>query len=411
MNSANHQPVQVPRPSLRELPPTAGLPLSWRDILCPAAKPRLEDGLAGFLQVPDVQVEASGTAGLVITLEYLKSRSSRREVLVPAYTCPLVALAVSRVGLELKLCDNKPDSFDMDESMLSALVTDKTLCVIPTHLGGLPCNLGPVLEISRRSGAYVIEDAAQALGAVWHGQAAGTAGDVGFFSLTVGKGLTIGEGGFLVARDEDIRRGLKDTSRSIAPQRSIEELKRIGLVIGYAAMYMPSALSLVYGDRLRKYLDKGDLVEAVGDRFDPEIPLFKVSTWRKKVASSALRRLPAAIASNAERGRQRAALLNKIPGVTALTESSETSGTWPFLVVLMQSREDRDGALDRLWKSGLGVTRLFIHDLTGYDYLRDIVPRAHVPNAASLAERMLTISNSHWVTDRDFSVIAETLAQ
>src|ERR1041385_5029437 len=166
----------------RELPPTAGLPLSWRDFAPRRPVAPLEEGLARLLGVSAVQVECSGTASLVIALQTLKRTSVRRTVVIPAYTCPLVALAVARAGLRVRLCDTAPDEFDLDPDALRAVCDDETLCIVPTHLGGAVADLEPVLDVAARHRAYVVEDAAQALGATWRGRPVGTIGGIGFFN-------------------------------------------------------------------------------------------------------------------------------------------------------------------------------------------------------------------------------------
>ena len=90
-----------------EIPPTAGLPPRWRDLL-PDGGGDLARRAAGFLDAEQVQVECSGTACLVIALTAMHRLSGRRAVVVPAYTCPLVALAVAYCGLELRICDLAP---------------------------------------------------------------------------------------------------------------------------------------------------------------------------------------------------------------------------------------------------------------------------------------------------------------
>ena len=81
-----------------EPPPTAGLPLSMLDFL--PSKTSLEEGLAVFLQQECVQIESSGTAAIMVALAALKRLSNRRFVIIPAYTCPFVPLAILRCGLK-----------------------------------------------------------------------------------------------------------------------------------------------------------------------------------------------------------------------------------------------------------------------------------------------------------------------
>jgi len=395
----------------RELPPTAGLPLRWRDFL-PVRREGLdfETALARFLNLPSVQLECSGTACLLIALETLKRFSTRRTVVIPAYTCPLVPMAVARAGLRVQLCDMRNDRFDFDTDALSASCDADTLCIIPTHLGGAAADLAPVLEIARRVGAAVVEDAAQSLGATWQGRPVGTIGEIGFYSLARGKGLTLYEGGVLVSRDERLRKALAETSCGLIPSRPFFEWFRLTQLIGYRLGYHPAVLRLAYGLPLRYWLGRGDPVRAVGDAFGGDIPLHRMGAWRKRVGASALRRLPVAVMENAERGRRRVKVLGNIPGLRIVNDSSHGSGTWPFLLVLFDSKADRDRALSRLWVSGLGVSRLFIHDLTGYPGLRGIVSAGPMPNASSLADRCLTITNSAWLSEEEFSFICEIVA-
>jgi dTDP-4-amino-4,6-dideoxygalactose transaminase len=91
-------------------------------------------------------------------------QSGRSEVVAPAYTCPLVALAIAQCGLQLRLCDLRADALDMDPVCLQRLCSDRTLAVLPTHLCGRVADVDAALQCARAVGAYVIEDAAQALG-------------------------------------------------------------------------------------------------------------------------------------------------------------------------------------------------------------------------------------------------------
>jgi len=392
---------------VREIPPTAGLPLTFGDLLPTGAS--LEQGLADFLQVPAVQIECSGTAAQIVALTALKQQSPRRKVILPAYTCPLVALAVLHCGLEPVLCDLRPGHFDLDHDQLAALCDENTLAVIATHLGGRVADLAPVLAIAKNAGAYVIEDAAQSLGATWQGQPLGMAGDAGFYSLAVGKGLTTYEGGVLLARDAPLRQNMRDTAAEIAPFKWGWELRRSLELLGYAALYQPWGLPLSYGLPLRRALKRGKLIEAVGDDFSDDLPLHRMGHWRKTVGASALQRLPGFLDALQRQAEQRLARLAAIPGITVITDSPDGKGTWPFFMVLMPTTEARDAALEKLWAAGLGVSRLYIHALPDYPYLAGKLGGTEMPRARDFAARMLTISNSLWLEENEFERICQTL--
>ncbi|MET0330344.1 MAG: DegT/DnrJ/EryC1/StrS family aminotransferase [Dyella sp.] len=393
----------------RELPPTAGLPLHWRDLL--PARARLAESLADWLGVPEVQLECSGTASLVIALHALAKRSARREVVVPAWTCPLVALAVHRAGLVLKLCDLAPDHYDMDPTQLAALCGENTLAIVPTHIGGRLADVQTAIRIAHACGAWVIEDAAQALGAQQNGQTAGLQGDIGFFSLAVGKGLTTFEGGVLLAREPELRDALRQSHAELIRPSAPMACRRALELLGYALCYRPALLGLVYGRPLRRALAAGDPVAAVGDDFGSEIPLHPLGRWRNAVATRALVRLPDFIARTRQQAQARLAQLRSLPGVRVFDDAPGQQGVWPLLLLALPDEASRDRALQRLWTAGLGVSRMFIHALPDYDYLRGIAADARLPNAREFAARSLTISNSPWLGQRDFNRIVNELRQ
>jgi perosamine synthetase len=101
--------------------------------------------------------------------------------------------------------------------------------------------------------------------------------------------------------------------------------------------------------------------------------------------------------------------LRRIDGVEVFDDPAGAEGTWPFFLLLLPDQQRRDAALAELWSCGLGVSRVFIHALPDYGYLKHIVPMQDVPHARDFAARSLSISNSPWVTDTDFEMICDTI--
>ena len=393
---------------MRELPPTAGLPLNLTDL-----RPGSAD-FAGAASIvfgtPPLQLECSGTAALVVTLHAMhRLKPERREVVVPAWTCPLVALAIHRAGLEVRLCDLAPSHYDMDASQLDALCGDTTLAIVPTHIAGRVADVRAAQDVARRVGAFVIEDAAQAAGARQRGSSVGLVGDAGFFSLAVGKGLTLFEGGLLMAREPAMRDALAASHRDIIRADPRMDRQRAAELIGYTLAYRPSLLPLAYGRPLRRALAKGDPVAAVGDDFGPDIPMHTVSRWRQAVGSRALPRLHGFLQATRKQALRRVAMLKQIEGLTVFDDAPGDEGVWPVLLLLLRDESRRDAALSQLWTAGLGVSRMFIHALPDYGYLHEIVPSAELPNARAFAARSLTITNSPWLRDDEFARIMAVL--
>lgn len=391
----------------KEVPPTDGLPLRWQDLLPRSGS--FASALARFLDVPYAQLECSGTAALVVALTTLRQQSARQEVIIPAFSCPLVVLAIVHCGLDVVLCDLGENTLDMDRTHLQALCSEATLAIIPTHLGGRVVDVDFAVVQARRVGAYVIEDAAQAVGARDRGQSVGLRGDIGFFSLAAGKGLTLFEGGLLVTTDAYIAAALARVSHEIIPARPLFELRRLIELIGYAIFYRPRGLNLVYGRGLRAALKAGDLVDAVGDFFTRDIPLHRVGHWRQSIGLSALARLPSFLQRQRQQAQSRVQRLQRIADIFVFSDGVDQCGNWPFLLVVMASEARRDAVMAELWSAGVGVSRLFIYALNDYDYLSDIVPTSATPNARELAERSLSLSNSPWLSDDHFEAICQIL--
>lgn len=397
---------------MRELPPTAGLPLQWRDLLPQRGDADFEAILRPVLGIDDVQVTCSGTAALVIALTTLSRSSPRSEVIVPAYTCPLVAMAVSHCGLKLRVCDLARDGLELDPDMLSSLCGPRTLAIVPTHLGGRVVHIGAAIKCAAHSGGWVIEDAAQALGARHaDGTPVGMRGDIGLYSLAAGKGLTMYEGGLLVSRHPGLRAQMRAVANELAPPQLLWELRRSIELLGYAAFYRPRQLQWVYGMPLRRALSRQDVEAAAGDIYPTRIPLHRVGSWRLAVAARAALRLPAHLLSLDQQARRRIAQLQRIAGVEVIGDAPGAQGVWPVLMVRMRHRSGRDAVLSRLWGAGVGLGIPFAHALPDYAALQDVIPKAAVPNARDFAARVLAISNTPWLDDATFMRIIEVIGQ
>ena len=392
---------------MREItvPPTAGLPLQWADLL-PWGGGDFAQQLAAWLGVHSVQLECSGTSALMVALRSLRQlRPERSEVIAPAYTCPLVALAIAQCGLQMRLCDLRADALDMDADCLRQLCSDKTLAVLPTHLCGRVADVDAALQCAHAVGAYVIEDAAQALGARCEGQSVALKGDVGFFSLAVGKGLSTFEGGVLITRDAVLRDVLRATGGD-TKFNLCWELRRSVELLGYATFYRPSGLRMAYGKPLELALSRGNWVEAAGDDFDDFIPRHSLGGWRQTVGSKALRRLSAFQQQTAEQARARVAQLRACGLEVVDDMAADAQGVWPVILLRLPSQQARDAVLQAHWGDGSGLSLPFVHvlpDYGCYDHVLGAARHDDVSRARDWAQRLLAISNSPWLSDARFA--------
>lgn len=124
------------------------------------------------------------------------------EVIVPPYTFITTASSVIECNCVPVFVDIHPETYNMDPAAIEAAITPRTKVIVPVHFGGQACDMDAILDIAKRHGLRVIEDAAHAHGAAYKGKKLGSIGDVGSFSFQSSKNLTSGEGGIVVTDDD-----------------------------------------------------------------------------------------------------------------------------------------------------------------------------------------------------------------
>lgn len=145
----------------------------------------------------------NGTLALVLGLLALGIKAGD-EVIIPDVTFIASANAVLMLGAVPVFAEVNRENFQIDVGACEALVTPKTKAIMPVHLYGMAANMNAVMDFAERHQLKVIEDAAQAIGVRYNGQHAGTFGDVGCFSFFADKTITMGEGGYVVCKDQKV---------------------------------------------------------------------------------------------------------------------------------------------------------------------------------------------------------------
>ena len=145
---------------------------------------------------------ANGTVSMELCLEAW-GVGPGDEVVVPAATFMATSIAAHHQGATVVYADLNPKTANLDPVRFEEAVSDKTKAVIPVHIGGHPADMDPIVEIAHRRGIKVLEDAAQAHGAIYKDRMAGSLGDAGSFSFQQSKNMQSGEGGFIMSNDPD----------------------------------------------------------------------------------------------------------------------------------------------------------------------------------------------------------------
>jgi dTDP-4-amino-4,6-dideoxygalactose transaminase len=163
-----------------------------------------EHQLGSYLGAPHVRGVNSGTDALVIALRAL-GIGKGDEVVTQANTFHATVAAIELVGAEPVLVDADSETFLIDTAQLRDAIRSRTRALLPVHLYGKPTPMSEIVALARRHELFLVEDAAQAIGARIDGQAVGTFGDCGCFSFHPSKNLAAaGDGGAVVTRDADL---------------------------------------------------------------------------------------------------------------------------------------------------------------------------------------------------------------
>jgi dTDP-4-amino-4,6-dideoxygalactose transaminase len=160
-----------------------------------------EAEFAAYLGVGQAWGVGSGTEALHLALAAC-GVGPGDEVITVAHTAVATVSAIELLGAAPVLVDIDPATFTLDPGQLLRVISAKTKAIVPVHLYGQPADLAPILEVARRHGLRVIEDCAQAHGALYEGKRVGAWGDIACFSFYPTKNLgAIGDGGAVVTSD------------------------------------------------------------------------------------------------------------------------------------------------------------------------------------------------------------------
>jgi len=143
----------------------------------------------------------NGTAALETAVAALGLEPGS-EIIVPSFTIISCVSAILRNGCVPVLVDSEPLTWNMNPDLVEARITPKTKAIMIVHIYGLPVDLAPIIELARKYGLYVIEDASEMIGQTYKDQPCGSFGDLSTFSFYANKVLTTGEGGMIVSNDE-----------------------------------------------------------------------------------------------------------------------------------------------------------------------------------------------------------------
>jgi len=357
---------------------------------------RLEEEITEYFGVRRAWFTSSGKAALYVILRALRSlKPDRTQVLIPAYTCFSVPSAIVRAGLEVALCDVDASSLDFDEALLRKSINEKTLCVVPNHLFGIPSAMGGIMELCRDRDVFVVEDAAQAMGGRCDGRPLGTIGDVGFFSLGRGKPGSCGSGGIIVTTSDVIAGAIE---REFSPLPFPGGASQVGEYLKAAAMSLFIHPLLYSLPAALPFLHLGRTV------FDSRFPVMRFSSMQAGLCMTWRRRLETAMSVR----RRQAAMLRRTLDAARIA-GDRSSASYLRLPFMTESRERRQMICSTAKKRGLGITGMYPSPINEIPRIAHRFAGLTFPAARLVADRLITLPLHRYVRDRDRDEMARLL--
>ncbi len=328
---------------------------------------RFERAFAEVAGVKHAMSCSNGTVALHLALLGLGLRPDD-EVLVPTLTFVAGANAVVYCGATPVFVDIDPDIWCIDAAQLEARITAKTRAIIAVHLRGHPADMAVIMEVARRHGLWVIEDAAQAHGAQVRGNPVGSIGDVGTFSFFGNKMLTTGEGGMVTTNDD----GLAERIRLLKNQGMTQVRRYWHPVVGYnyRLTNIQAAIGLAQVERLDEQLRRHQ----------------DVAAWYRE----------------------------ELAGVQGVSWQQQRDWArhawWQFVAVIDETfAPDRDAVLETLQQAGIDARRIYypMHQLPIFQHL----PNAPCPVADRLAARAVCLPTWAGLAREDVRFVCQRLLE
>lgn len=317
----------------------------------------------------------------------------RRQVVIAGYTCYSVPAAVERAGLEIRLCDVDPKNLSMRTEDLRKFDFSKVLCIVSANLYGMPNNLLELEQFAADRGVFLLDDAAQSLGARLEGRPAGGFGDVGLYSFDKGKNITTMQGGALASRHAHLATKITELlDRWPAPS--------LPSTLAYAAKL--SIYSMLLKPAFYGITQKLPFLGLGRTPYELTCPQTQLSECLSGLGLRLARKL-----DDINRNRQQNALrlrehLEDIPGVKLIDEVPGSECVYSRFPIRILDPTARNSILEGFRRAGIGATCSYPNALADVPELSGkLRPEdAYQPGARAIAHTIVTLP-THAYCPRD----------
>ena len=362
------------------------------------------DSLKDLLGAEYLLYLTSGRAALWLLLKALsKIKPARKEIIIPAYTCPAIASAILKTNLKPVLCDINLNDFGFKTEDLRLKINKGTLAVVIVHLFGFPANIEEVKECCKLNDVFLIEDAAQAFGNSPLGSPEsklGLLGDAGFFSFGRGKPLSLGHGGILVTNSDGVFAESRKVFENIKQQNGYSEIRYLFMLGSYSIFSNPH---LYWIPQNMPFFHIGETI------FEPG---FEISRGIDLAASLITNFLPSIEKEKEIRQENTMYYSNGLDGIPEIKKVPFPEFPYLRYPLIINDSKQRNRVLDQLICHGTGATLFYPTPLNELPGLEEVLGDRNVyPNAKKLSDGLITLPVHSGVTVSHCEKIIEIIKQ
>lgn len=326
--------------------------------------------------------------------------TNRRFVVIPSFTCYSVVSSIIKAGLDVLVCDIDESTLSYDLRQLRQIDFNTVLAIVTSNLFGLPNDLHNLETIAKENNVYLIDDAAQSLGAEFEGRVVGSFGDAGIISFDKGKNVTSINGGFVLSRNGLLDDYLRETYKEEKYPGFFKKVSNYSKAVAYYVFLRPSLygipLSLPFLGLGKTVYDEGYKVERFDDRLAsialPQMIQLK-DTTQARVQKAAIY-------------KRDIELSNTIIGVKELPKSRPAYLRFPIRITDPETRQ-RFLSKARV----LGISTSYPASVASLKGLgaRLKLHNGQYPSGQRIASQLVTLPTHHLITKPDIVKILETL--
>jgi dTDP-4-amino-4,6-dideoxygalactose transaminase len=303
-------------------------------------------------------------------------------------------------GLNVLLCDLSLDTLGLDRSSLNELIDYSILAIIAVHPFGLVEDMHDLVAIGKQQDIFIIEDAAQSLGARLDQQVVGSWGDISIFSLGRGKVITAGGGGIITTSNQEIAAALDAVIENEVKSPKKAGLNSLALLAGYLVATQPS---------IWWFIVKSPLNPALESRTAPveSFSFSNLSASQTGIGHSMMVKLEQINKIRRRNAERLIKALSDLPAVRFPGQIKNSEPIYLRLPVLLDNLEARELLFEQLNSNGIGVSRMYEQPLAR-TFVKEIDQQVEeLPVSDYIAQHLLTLPTHHMLADDDFSKTIE----